>query len=965
MSRFGRPFRYRYREEHLPDRAMTRRRFPVALCLLAVSAALSAAPARAQAPRLVIPSPLAASGDADWFGYNVAAVPDVNADGAADLLVTDARAVVGGVVSGQAYVFSGADGALLFTLDSPNPQSFGQFGSSADAADFDGDGTADVAVGARSETHGESRGAVHVFSGATGALAQTIANPGAASSDFGDVVRAVPDLDGDGRPDLAIADPFFDVGGGVGAGRVTLYSGATGATIRVLDSPAPSRGFGGSIAVLPDVDGDGVADLAVGAQSEDEGIGHAYVFSGATGALLLSLSNPDPASFGFGLAVEAAPDLDGDGRADVYVSSDRAWGSGSALRKTGVIYAFSSATGDLLETLTNPTVHSRREEERGGYGRALASADLDGDGVPDLLASFPDEAFETVEIMGRAFVVSGATQRPLLSLEGQRPTECKEFGAYDGVAALGDTDGDGRPDIAVNAGCNEVYVYSGTVLDPRPADPAVTATSRIPSPVQEPMARVGRRLSALSTSGGSDHLLVASRVNIGMSRTHVLDGLSGTVLRTLEHAAFDGSDDSDVPMPTGIPDLTGDGEGDLLVGGGSPMSGLVMAYGSGSEPIATYEPASSSNSGIRGVAAAARQAGGAVAEAVIGDPMRGNSAAGAFAAGAVDVHGVGGGAPTATLLSPNPARFGSFGIALATTPEQHLLVGAMGEAVGDHTAAGRAYLFDGAALAPIRELVSPRPAAHGWFGCAATTLPDADGDGTADLLVGACREPAGGAAQAGRAYVFSGATGALLHELESPSPQAGGGFGYAVAGADVDGDGDGDAIVGAYREDAGGVRQAGRVYVFDGGTGALLSAVRSGQPEPNGAFGLGLAVLTASGSPELVVGAPGEDQAAGALYALAPGVSTAPGTPGAGVAMFPNPASGDATLAVVLPTARPLRIDVLDALGRRVRVLHSGHSAAGAHRWTVPLSGLPPGVYVVRVAEEDGQAVTRRVVVLR
>jgi len=688
------------------------------------------------------------------------------------------------------------------------------------------------------------------------------------------------------------------------------------------------------------------------------------VFSGATGALLLSLSNPDPASFGFGLAVEAAPDLDGDGRADVYVSSDRAWGGGSALRKTGVIYAFSSATGDLLETLTNPTVHSRHEEERGGFGRPLATADLDADGVPDLLASFPDEAFEAVELMGRVFVMSGATRRPLMSLEGQRPTECLAFGAY-GLAALGDTDGDGRSDFAVNAGCNKVYVYSGTVLDPRPADPAVTATSRIPAPTSEPMARVGRRLSALPASDGSDHLLVASRVNVGMSRTHVLDGLSGTVLRTLEHEAFSNDEHSDVPMPTGVPDLTGDGEGDLLVGGGSLGSGLVMAYGSGSDPVATYEPPDSRVSQhLRGVAAAVRQVGGTVAEVVLGDPR---ARVELFADGAVDVHGVGGGAPTATLLSPNPARFGSFGIALATTPEQHLLVGAMGEAVGDHTAAGRAYLFDGAALAPICELVSPRPAAHGWFGCAATTLPDADGDGTADLLVGACREPAGGAAQAGRAYVFSGATGALLHELESPSPQAGGGFGYAVAGADVDGDGDGDAIVGAYREDAGGIRQAGRVYVFDGGTGALLSAVRSGQPEPNGAFGLGLAVLTASGSPELVVGAPGEDQAAGALYALAPGVSTAPGTPGAGVAMdlFPNPASGDATLAVVLPTARPLRIDVLDALGRRVRVLHSGHSAAGAHRWTVPLSGLPPGVYVVRVAEEDGRAVTRRVVALR
>ena len=97
-----------------------------------------------------------------------------------------------------------------------------------------------------------------------------------------------------------------------------------------------------------------------------------------------------------------------------------------------------------------------------------------------------------------------------------------------------------------------------------------------------------------------------------------------------------------------------------------------------------------------------------------------------------------------------------------------------------------------------------------------------------DLVVGVPAESGGlGLDRAGRAYVFSGATGVRLATLVSNNQEAGAEFGYSVAsGGDLDGDGRADVIVGAPLEDSG-VSDAGRVYAFDGLTGVRIRSYRS------------------------------------------------------------------------------------------------------------------------------------------
>ncbi|CAN5602210.1 hypothetical protein BH18VER2_BH18VER2_14600 [soil metagenome] len=78
--------------------------------------------------------------------------------------------------------------------------------------------------------------------------------------------------------------------------------------------------------------------------------------------------------------------------------------------------------------------------------------------------------------------------------------------------------------------------------------------------------------------------------------------------------------------------------------------------------------------------------------------------------------------------------------------------------------------------------------------------------------------PGSSPTDAGRAYFFSGASGALLFTLVSPRQKFGGFFGFAVSGMeDINGDRRGDLLVGASFDCDG---RAGRSYLFSGGSGA-------------------------------------------------------------------------------------------------------------------------------------------------
>ncbi|CAN5133633.1 hypothetical protein BH20ACT5_BH20ACT5_23100 [soil metagenome] len=381
-----------------------------------------------------------------FFGRAVSGVPDVDGDGFGDLLIGAPGEDSGGMPNaGRAYLFSGKTGRPLGTLQAPNPQKDARFGSSVSGVDdLDGLRGGDLLVGANREGQAlPEAGSVYVFSGAAPYnLIHTLVSPNPVQSGvFGASLANVGDVNADGRGDFLVG-AFKENGGAQGSGRAYVYSGADGMLIHSLQSPkAQADGnFARSVSGIPDVDGDGVGDLFVGAGGEDVGAarlaGRAYVFSGRKdkGTLIHTLESPSFQQGGhFGFGVAGVPDVDGDGRGDLLVG---AYGEGDGAPLVGRAHLFSSKDkAPLIRTLESPN------PQAGGYfGATVAGVpDVDGDRRGDLLIGAPSEAVGTVVDAGRAHLFSGGTGSGLTVTASGDPTTIAAGGTVRVTALVSNT----------------------------------------------------------------------------------------------------------------------------------------------------------------------------------------------------------------------------------------------------------------------------------------------------------------------------------------------------------------------------------------------------------------------------------------------------------------------------------------------------------------------------------------------
>jgi hypothetical protein len=376
-------------------------------------------------------------GDASsvYYGWAVSELVDIDGDGVRDIILSDPYRVGGG----EAAVFSGADGTQIHRWVIAGTNYYGY--SIADAGDADADGTHDILVG---DAFGA--GAVELRSGATGALLHRFT--GGAGDGLGGAVASAGDVDGDGHADLLLGAPRVDGAIGADSGAVYVVSGATYATIRTLRGEDAGGRFGTGTDLARDLDGDGRPDFVIGARDSGPGQrGRAYAYSSATGRRLWTVTAPKTGQDLGSFFVGGLDDLDGDGTGDVYVGDyvDSANGG-----QSGAATVVSGVDGTRIYGWRGP-----RPKEGMGPGRE--AGDIDGDGTQDVaVGSYLSSS--GAKLAGRVDIFSGATGAAIASITSTRIGENLGFD----VVGLGDTNGDGTPDLLVSAATgHNVYVISG------------------------------------------------------------------------------------------------------------------------------------------------------------------------------------------------------------------------------------------------------------------------------------------------------------------------------------------------------------------------------------------------------------------------------------------------------------------------------------------------------------------------
>ena len=720
------------------------------------------------------------------FGKSVATAGDINGDGFSDVIIGAPLFDTAVANSGKVFLYLGSTTGLSLE-PSWTAQAFpthsSYFGDSVSTAgDVNGDGYADVIVGASGGLNEGGRGDAYVFLGSASGLA---ANPawhqsGVGDHEFGRSVSTAGDVNGDGYSDVVVGAPGYDNGENE-EGRVLVYTGSASglgtAPAWTAEGNQPESTLGLSVAAAGDVNGDGYADVIVGAPGGDSS--RVLVFHGSASGLGTNpawSAETELSSDSYGASVSTAGDVNGDGYADVVIGvidySLLHFGEGRAVTYHGSASGLEATAAWMTENIE-------------GFGGSSTAGDVNGDGYADVIVGAP--WYDTmVPNDGRAFVYLGSAYglgtNPSWEMWGFH--EDFNFGT---VATAGDVNGDGYADVIVG---EPGYAY--------PFDPT-----------------------------HDDH-----------GRALVFHGGPSTLAEESEWIAEGSQESANLGWSVSTAgDVNGDGFADVIIGAphydsGELYEGRVLLY-HGSDVGLTWSPAWTAEGNQHeaefgwSVSEAGDVNGDGYSDVIIGAPGYTNGQS--FEGGAFVYHG------SSTGLQASPAW-------TAESDQDSARLGLSVSTAGDVNGDGYADVIIGAPLCDNGETNEGRVFVHqgsvsglstnpDWtaesdhpyaeFGESVSTAGDVNADGFSDVIVdaGTYFNPESGLFE-GRAYVYHGSASGL--DMNSAWMEEGtGDFGRSVSTAgDVNGDGYADVIVGAPRYDDVYTNE-GRVFVYHGSATGL------------------------------------------------------------------------------------------------------------------------------------------------
>ncbi len=838
---------------------------------LTITARLRSTPAPSGAERAA-PAPEGLSTAADWtaesdqagsgFGMSVGTAGDVNGDDYADVIVGAYAYDNGQTDEGAAFVYHGSATGLSTTAnwmaESDQASALLGYYSFGTAGDVNGDGYADVVIGAIYYDNPQpDEGAAFVWYGSATGLGSN-GNPANAdwmvesdqgSAILGYAVHTAGDVNGDGYGDLVVGSHWYNNGEAFEGAAFVYYGSATGLGPNgtpanadwLAESNQAAGRLGYAVGTAGDVNGDGYADIIIGADAYDNGQtdeGAAFVWYGSAAGLgdngtpanadWLVDGNQDNTPL-FGSAVGTAGDVNGDGYADVVVGAPQydngQWDEGLAF-----VY-YGSAGG--LPTTPDWTAES---DQAGGYlGYAVGTVgDVNGDGYADLVVG--TLSYDNGEVdEGAAFVYHG-------SATGLGPSgtpanadwmvESDQGGARLGISAgtAGDVNGDGYADLIVGADMytngqtdeGAAFVYHGSSVGLTMGAANWTAES------DQAGAYFGYSVATagdVNGDGYSDVIVGASKYDNGQTdegAAFVYHGSAGGLSASPAWTAEGDRAGVEFGFSVGTAgDVNSDGYSDVIVGAwyydnGQTEEGRAFVY-----------------------------------------------------------HGSAGGLSTAPVWivesDQQGARMGnSVGTAGDVNGDGYsdVIVGAHDYDDGATDAVGRVYVYYGsvAGLPTIADWIVQGDQGSSYFGNSVGTAGDVNGDGYSDVIVGAHYYNSGLGWGQGRATVYLGSVAGLSPTADwtAASDSSPAYFGWAVGTAgDVNGDGYSDVIVAAYGYTNIQTNE-GRVFVYHG-SGSGLSAtadwwVESNQPDAWFGTSVGTAGdLNGDGYSDVIVGSPNYD----------------------------------------------------------------------------------------------------------